>query len=53
MGIIDYGIIATVAVILGLAGLYVYRTKKKGKKCIGCPDSTACSGNCQSCKQPK
>lgn len=42
-------IIAVVLVIVGLAGLYIYKAKKSGKKCIGCPDSGSCSGNCASC----
>ena len=33
--------IVILALVLGLAGWYVYRSKKKGQKCIGCP-----SGNC-------
>lgn len=39
-------IIAVVLVIVGLAGLYIYKAKKSGKKCIGCPDSGSCSGSC-------
>ncbi len=35
-------IIAILVVIVGLASLYIYRAKKKGKKCIGCPDSGSC-----------
>ena len=42
--------------IVGLAARYVYKAKKSGKKCIGCPDSGACgssgstcSGSCASC----
>ena len=42
-------IIAVLVVIVGLAGLYIFRAKKKGAKCIGCPDSKACSGNCCGC----
>ncbi len=41
----DVIILVTVAVIAGLAGLYVYNAKKRGRKCIGCPHS----GNCSSC----
>lgn len=38
-------IIAVVLVaIVGLAAFYVYKAKKSGKKCIGCPDS-GCSCN--------
>lgn len=42
-------LIAVVAVvaILGGAIAYIVRAKKKGAKCIGCPNSCACSGgNC-------
>lgn len=28
--------------IVGLAVLYIFRAKKKGQKCIGCPDSKTC-----------
>ena len=49
MGIADYIIIAVIALILGLAAGYVYKAKKSGKKCIGCPDSGTCSGNCACC----
>lgn len=51
---VDFIIIAIVAVILGGAAFYVYKAKKSGKKCIGCPDSSSCSGggcngNCSGC----
>lgn len=36
-------IIAILAVIIGLAGLYIYKARKKGQKCIGCPHSKTCS----------
>ncbi|MBQ7875366.1 MAG: FeoB-associated Cys-rich membrane protein [Oscillospiraceae bacterium] len=39
----DIIIIAILAVIIGLAGWYVYKAKKSGKKCIGCPDGCSCS----------
>ncbi|MBP3313632.1 MAG: FeoB-associated Cys-rich membrane protein [Oscillospiraceae bacterium] len=45
----DVIIIAILVLILGGAGLYVYKAKKSGKKCIGCPDSGTCSGTCGSC----
>ncbi len=28
--------------IVGLAGFYVYRAKKQGQKCIGCPHAKSC-----------
>ena len=42
----DIIIIVIVAAIVGLAGLYIYKAKKKGVKCIGCPDSGSCTGHC-------
>lgn len=40
-------IIAVVLVILCLAGLYIYKAKKNGKKCIGCPYEGKCGGGCK------
>ena len=37
-------IIAVVAAIIAAAAGYVYKEKKNGAKCIGCP-----SGGCASC----
>jgi len=35
---------------VGGAGWYIYKAKKSGKKCIGCPDSGSCSqSQCASC----
>ncbi len=31
-------------VIVGLAVRYIYKAKKSGAKCIGCPDGGSCSG---------
>ena len=52
MNVVDCIIIAVIAAILGLAGLYIYKAKKSGKKCIGCPDGASCAakgGCCGSC----
>ena len=35
-------IIVILALIVGLAGLYIYKAKKSGKKSIGCPDGCSC-----------
>ena len=32
--------------IIGGAVTYIIRQKKKGTKCIGCPDSGSCGGHC-------
>lgn len=49
-------IIAVVVIIVGLAALYIYKAKKSGQKCIGCPHSKSCNktehlcgGNCSGC----
>ena len=39
-------ILAVVAVILALSGRYLYRAKKRGVKCIGCPSGCSCKGTC-------
>ena len=39
--------VIVISLILGGAITYVVISKKRGKKCIGCPDNCACSaGNC-------
>ncbi len=38
------------AVVVFAAALYVYRAKKSGKKCIGCPDAGGCCGGCPGCR---
>ncbi len=50
----DIIIIAVIAVIIGLSAFYVYKAKKSGKKCIGCPDGCSCGSKnnasyCGSC----
>lgn len=45
----NFIIIAILVVIVGLAGTYVYKAKKSGKKCIGCPNSNSCSNKGQGC----
>ena len=44
MTLVDWIVILVIAGIVGLAGWYVLRAKKKGRKCIGCPD-----GGCDGC----
>lgn len=38
-------LIPILVLIIGLTAFAVYRSKKSGKKCIGCPEG----GNCASC----
>ena len=39
-------VIAALVVILGFAAGYVIKAKKSGRKCIGCPEGSTCSGCC-------
>lgn len=50
MGPTDIIVIAVIVAILGGAAWYVYKSKKSGKKCIGCPNGCSCSGNCSGCQ---
>ena len=44
----DFIGIAVIALIVGAAAFYVIRSKRKGKKCIGCPWCDTCSKkNCE------
>ena len=53
----DLIVILIIAAIVGGAGLYIYKAKKKGVKCIGCPSgkdcgrqvSSGCGGACSTC----
>lgn len=52
---IDVVVILVIALILGLSAGYIFKSKKKGKHCVGCPDNCACSqrnctGGCSNCK---
>lgn len=49
MNLIDWIVLALVALIVIGVLVYIHRQKKKGVKCIGCPDSKVCSGNCAGC----
>ena len=49
--------VAVLVLIIGGASVYIYREKKKGTRCIGCPDNAtcpkaACKKGCP-CKQSK
>lgn len=46
---INFIILAVIALILGSAVYYIRKAKKRGVNCIGCPDSGTCSGHCAGC----
>ena len=45
----DAIVISVLVLVLGVAIYAIYKSKKSGKKCIGCPDSGSCSGGCGQC----
>ncbi|MBE6626865.1 MAG: FeoB-associated Cys-rich membrane protein [Ruminococcaceae bacterium] len=42
-------LVTVIVLIIASASFYIYKSKKSGKKCIGCPDSGSCSGKCSCC----
>ena len=38
-----------ILIIVGAAVVYIIKEKKKGVKCIGCPNGASCVGSCASC----
>ncbi len=49
MNISNLLVLAVAAGIVALAVRYILREKKRGVRCIGCPDSKTCSGHCAGC----
>lgn len=39
-------VILIVAAVIGAICFYLYRQKKRGVTCIGCPYASQCSGRC-------
>ncbi len=40
---VDLILIAVLVIIIGLSARYIYKAKKSGKACIGCPNGCSCS----------
>jgi len=49
MSPIDIIILVVIAVIVGLAVWCIYKSKKSGKKCIGCPNGYTCASKSCGC----
>ncbi|MBR2651057.1 MAG: FeoB-associated Cys-rich membrane protein [Clostridia bacterium] len=49
MKISDIIAIVIILLIVGGAVAYIVKAKRSGRRCIGCPDSKTCSGNCGCC----
>ncbi len=46
MDIADIIIIFIVAAVVTGIGVYLYKAKKRGETCIGCPYAKQCNGHC-------
>lgn len=42
----DFIIVVVVLAIVGAAVSYIVNQKKKGVRCVGCPDGGTCGGSC-------
>lgn len=51
MTLTDWIVIAAVVLIVASVSIYIWRQKKKGVKCIGCPYAEECSK--KHCSQDK
>ena len=47
--LINVILVAVLVVIVGLAALYIYRSKKAGAVCIGCPYAKQCGKKSSGC----
>ncbi|MBQ5590375.1 MAG: FeoB-associated Cys-rich membrane protein [Clostridia bacterium] len=47
----NYIIIAIIVAILGSVIFYLFKAKKRGDKCIGCPYAKECGGKCSEFKK--
>jgi len=47
----DFLVVAVIALIVGGASMYIYKEKKNGAKCIGCPHAKSCGKNQCSCQK--
>ena len=44
---VDILLLAAILGVVAACIFFIYRSKKKGKKCIGCPHGDSCQGNCK------
>ena len=45
----DYIVLAVILAILAGAVRYIFKVKRSGKKCVGCPGGEGCNGTCPGC----
>ncbi len=49
----DIIVIVILTLIIGFASYYIYKSKKNGAKCIGCPYSNSCGKPECTCNKEK
>lgn len=47
----DFIIVVILIVCVGGACRFLYKSRKKGAACIGCPHCSSCSGSCETKKK--
>ena len=46
---INFVLVLVIVIIVGVALAYIRKEKKRGVRCVGCPDGGICGGNCSGC----
>lgn len=46
---VNFVLIIVIMAIVGAAIAYIRKEKKRGVRCVGCPDAGTCGGNCSGC----
>lgn len=46
---INFILVIVIVLIVGGAIVYIRKEKKRGVRCVGCPDGGTCGGNCSGC----
>ena len=47
--IVNVVLVAVLVIIVGAASIYLYKAKKSGQKCVGCPYAKKCGSTKCSC----
>ena len=45
----DIILVVIIVAIIGAAIAYIRKEKKRGVRCVGCPDGGTCGGKCSGC----
>ena len=48
---INFVLVLIIIVIVGGALAYIRKEKKRGVRCVGCPDGRTCGGKCSTCEE--